>query len=168
MLKTTVNGGTVREISFQKDLKSGSIDGKDFELDLLKIKEGTYHLVRNNKSYNIEVLECDPKAKTYELRVNGIKYAVALQDQFDTLLKNLGMQNLESAAVKTLKAPMPGLVLEVMVGPGSEVKKGDPLLVLEAMKMENVLKAPTDAVIKDVIVEISAAVEKNQVLVNFE
>jgi acetyl/propionyl-CoA carboxylase alpha subunit len=75
---------------------------------------------------------------------------------------------LESAAVKTLKAPMPGLVLEVMVGPGTEVKKGDPLLVLEAMKMENVLKAPTDAVIKDVIVEISAAVEKNQVLVNFE
>jgi biotin carboxyl carrier protein len=62
---------------------------------------------------------------------------------------------------------MPGLVLEVRVKVGDTVKKGDPLLVLEAMKMENILKSPADGIIQKVHVQKSAAVEKNQTLINF-
>ncbi len=168
MLKTKVNGSLEYEVSFEKDLKSGSIDGQDFELDLLELKAGSYNIIRNNKSYAVEILEADAANKTYSIKVNGIKYDVELQDQFDRLLKNLGMDDMTSQTVKDLKAPMPGLVIDVMVESGTAVKKDDPILVLEAMKMENVLKAPNDAVIKDIAVKKSAVVEKNQVLVNFE
>ena len=168
MLKTKVNGGVEHEIEFKNDLKSGTINGEDFALDLLELKAGSYHLIQNNKSYNIEVLDANPDEKQYTLSINGKKHVVDVQDRYDELLKNLGMDSLANQAIKELKAPMPGLVLEIIAGPGTEVKKGDPLLVLEAMKMENVLKAPADAVVKNIAVEKSAAVEKNQVLVNFE
>lgn len=168
MLKTKVNGSAEHTIEFEKGLKAGTIDGDAFELDLLELKPGSYHMVRNNKSYNIEVLKADADEKQYILNINGTKHVVDVKDRYDELLKNLGMDNLANQAVKELKAPMPGLVLEIIAGPGTAVQKGDPILVLEAMKMENVLKAPADAVVKSIAVEKSAAVEKNQVLVNFE
>ena len=63
---------------------------------------------------------------------------------------------------------MPGLVLDIKVEVGQEVLEGEPLLVLEAMKMENVLKSPADVVVKSIDVKQQAAVEKNQVLITFE
>ena len=78
------------------------------------------------------------------------------------------MDNLLVTKVSDLKAPMPGLVLSIDVEVGKEVKKGDALLILEAMKMENVIKSPTDGVIKSIAVKTSQAVEKNQLLLNFE
>jgi biotin carboxyl carrier protein len=69
--------------------------------------------------------------------------------------------------VKEVKAPMPGMVLRVEVVPGQEVQEGDPLLVLEAMKMENNLKSPASGTIKSVHVEAGKAVEKGAVLVVF-
>ena len=62
---------------------------------------------------------------------------------------------------------MPGLVLDILVKVGDEVKKGDPLMILEAMKMENILKSASDGVIKKINVEKKQAVEKGQVLINF-
>ena len=70
--------------------------------------------------------------------------------------------------VKDIKAPMPGLVLQISVGPGDTVEKGDPLLILEAMKMENVLKAPGSGTVKKVSVNQGQAVEKNQLLIEME
>ena len=66
-----------------------------------------------------------------------------------------------------IKAPMPGLVVRITVEEGAEVKKGDSLLVLEAMKMENVIKAPGDAVVGKIKVNAGQAVEKNQLLISF-
>ncbi len=77
------------------------------------------------------------------------------------------MDSLNSSKVNEVKAPMPGLVLDIRVSEGDEVKKGDPILVLEAMKMENIIKSPTDGVIKKINVKKGLAVEKNQVLINF-
>ncbi|MCL4115950.1 UNVERIFIED_CONTAM: hypothetical protein GTU68_032768 [Idotea baltica] len=63
---------------------------------------------------------------------------------------------------------MPGLVLEIRVEKGQTIEKGEPILVLEAMKMENVLKSPSGGVVADIKIEKGEAVEKNQVLVTFE
>jgi biotin carboxyl carrier protein len=70
--------------------------------------------------------------------------------------------------VSEIKSPMPGLVLDILVKPGDVIKKGDQVLILEAMKMENILKSQTDATVKSVEIETGIAVEKGQVLIKFE
>ena len=70
--------------------------------------------------------------------------------------------------VNDIKAPMPGLILDINVKVGQEVKENDALLILEAMKMENVLTSPRDGVIKSISVNKGNAVEKNQLLIVFE
>ena len=100
--------------------------------------------------------------------MNGNNYSVEAKDKFDELLKQLGMDNLSSAKVNEIKAPMPGLVLKVLAKEGSEIKKGDSVLILEAMKMENVLKSPGGGKVKLLKVKAGDKVEKNQVLVVLE
>jgi len=78
------------------------------------------------------------------------------------------MDNLSNKKVSNLKAPMPGLVLDISTKEGETVKKGDTLLILEAMKMENAIKSPTDGIIKNIAINKGEAVEKNQVILNFE
>ena len=83
------------------------------------------------------------------------------------LLQSMGLDTTSSRKLNEIKAPMPGLVVRITVEEGTEVKKGDSLLVLEAMKMENVIKAPGDAVVGKIKVNAGQAVEKNQLLISF-
>jgi biotin carboxyl carrier protein len=96
--------------------------------------------------------------------VNNRIYDCEIKDQFDDLLKSLGLDNLNAKKINDIKAPMPGLVLKVLVTEGQEFKKGDNLLVLEAMKMENILKAPTDGIVKSIKIKPGDKVDKNEVL----
>ena len=89
------------------------------------------------------------------------------KDRFDLLLERLGMANAATTKVNELKAPMPGLIVDIRVQPGQAVLKGDPLLVLEAMKMENILKAPADGTVSGLKVVLRDNVQKGQVLVQF-
>lgn len=169
MLKVKVNNKTVYEVEFTDGKKlSGTINTAPFEWDIIKVKEGSFHIIKDKRSYSIEVISTDFEKKIFTVKVNGNKYQLQVQDRFDDLLKSLGMESLSSGKIKEIKAPMPGLVIDIMVKTGSEVKKGDPIMVLEAMKMENILKSPSDGKIKKINVEKRQAVEKNQVLVNFE
>jgi biotin carboxyl carrier protein len=77
------------------------------------------------------------------------------------------LDNIAAKKINDIKAPMPGMVLSVLVSEGQEVKKGDSLIVLEAMKMENILKSPADGIIKKVVANKGTAVEKNQLLIQF-
>jgi biotin carboxyl carrier protein len=79
----------------------------------------------------------------------------------------MGMTNTSSVKVNNVKAPMPGLIISLKVADGDEVKQGDPLLILEAMKMENILKSPGDGKVKSVKVKMGDSVEKNQILIEF-
>lgn len=168
MLKVKVNN-TEHQIEFDAlDNSKGKLNGSDFSLDLIKVKEGSFHLLKNNKSFNIEIVKADYSDKEFIIQINGNKYTLNVKDKFDLLLKDLGMENLASAKINEVKAPMPGLVLDILVQTGTEVKKGDPLMVLEAMKMENILKSPADGKVKKINVEKKQAVEKNQVLIFFE
>lgn len=168
MIKIKVNEKRKLEVDFSdKDFTSGKIDGKDFNLDITEVKQNSFHVLSDNRSYNIEVLKADHQAKTFTISVNGNTYRLELKDKYDELLHQLGMDNVAGAKVSEIKAPMPGLVLNIVVEEGSVVKKGDPILVLEAMKMENILKSPADGTVKKINVKKGVAVEKNQVLINF-
>ncbi|MFN0275185.1 MAG: acetyl-CoA carboxylase biotin carboxyl carrier protein subunit [Chitinophagales bacterium] len=149
-------------------VEGNKVNGQEMLLDVLQTGERFYHLLHKNKSYNIEVVKFDKETKTYTLKVNGNVYEAQVKDKFDQLMEQMGFDAVGQNKLKELKAPMPGLVIDVKVTVGSEVKKGDAVLVLEAMKMENVLKASGDGKVKSIEVQKGKSVEKNQVLIVFE
>lgn len=143
------------------------INDEKTDADIQPYGPSAYHIIHNMASYNAEVVSFDREAKTAEIKINGTNYSVAAKDQFDVLLDKLGLSNLNSAKVSEVKAPMPGMVLKVFVNEGSEVKKGDNLFILEAMKMENIIKSPADVVVKSIKIKPGDKVEKGQVLIGF-
>ena len=150
-------------------LKDGlvSLNGRRMITDQIEVKEGTFNVILENRSFNAVVLSHDRESKTFTIRVNNNTYRIAVMDQYDVLLQQLGFDNNQAHKAADLKAPMPGLVVEVSVNEGQEVKKGDKILVLEAMKMENILKAAADGTVKHVKVNKGKSVEKNEVLITF-
>jgi biotin carboxyl carrier protein len=166
---TAINAETKEEFTINwDDLTSGTINNKAFSADIKKINDRTFHVIKNNKSYNVEILNAKPNEKQYFIKVNGEKFKFELKDQFDKLLKELGLENLTSTKISEIKAPMPGIVLAIEATVGQEVNKGDTLLILEAMKMENAIKSPTEGVIKEICVKQGLPVDKNQILIRFE
>lgn len=169
MYRIGVDDKEEKDLEFSEDPASGgSLNGEAFRWDILQVKPSSFHVIRDGVSYRVDLVEADPEGKHYRLLVNGQEYEVDVRDRYDLLLEKLGMEDLQGKKVDNVKAPMPGKVLDVQVEQGAEVKEGDPLLVLEAMKMENVIKAPGDGVVKAVHVGVSDPVEKNTVLVEFE
>ncbi len=150
-----------------KNAVGGILNDENFEIDSIRVGEQSFHIIRNNKSFRVDIVEVIWEDKIVNLKVNGNNYSVKITDPFDALLKEMGLENIGVKKVNNLKAPMPGLVLETKVVEGQEIKKGDALIVLEAMKMENVLKSPTDGTIKKIAVENGNTVEKNQLLIEF-
>lgn len=152
-------------IQLNEEQTGGVLNGKTFDWDVSQVSESMYHVLKDGRSYNVEVLA--PVDGISPIKVNGNVYEAETIDKFDELLKSLGMEKGGAGKVNDLKAPMPGLVLKVEVSVGADVKKGDRMLVLEAMKMENVIKAPADAKVASVEVKEGTTVEKNQVMVRF-
>jgi biotin carboxyl carrier protein len=165
MLKALVNQQT---FDIHSDKLGTSINGQTLEWDILEVKNNIFHILFQNRSYNAEVLEADYQAKSFLLKINKNQYVVEVKDRFDILLEQLGMSNVNITKVNDLKAPMPGLIVSIQVKVGDIIKKGDSLLILEAMKMENVLKATGEGKIKGIKVAVKQNVEKNQVLIEFE
>lgn len=164
--KATVNDKRVISVDLQSD-GTVLLDGNVSSPDIFEVKEGIYSIIKERKSFNSEVIKFDKEERIFHIRVNNNVYKVQLRDRFDDLLHELGMDAAKSKKVSELKAPMPGLVVEVCINEGQEVKKGDKLVVLEAMKMENILKAPADAVVKKISITKGQTVEKNEALILF-
>lgn len=165
MLKVTIDNN---ELVFDEKAGVATLNGKALNADVLKLDRGRYHVLIEDRSFTIELLNKSENSKSQVLLVNGKKHTLNLSDQYDALLKQLGMDKMLGSKINVLKAPMPGLVLQVPVAEGQEIKKGDTLLVLEAMKMENSIKAAGDGRIKKINVTVKQAVEKNQVLIEFD
>ncbi|MES2064509.1 MAG: biotin/lipoyl-containing protein [Bacteroidota bacterium] len=143
------------------------VNDNTINADIKQLNQLLYHIINENGSYNAEVVSFDREAKTAEIKVNNNIYTIAAKDQFDVLLDKMGLSNLMTAKVSEIKAPMPGLVLKVLVEEGAEVKKGENLFVLEAMKMENIIKAPADVTVKTIKIKPGDKVEKGQILMMF-
>lgn len=143
------------------------VNGKTMDWDLQWISERKIHLIFENKSIEAELISFDKESKTIQIRLGNKISTLSIKDRFDILLEKLGMNNTNTGALKEIKAPMPGLILDLKVKPGDIVKKGDVVLILEAMKMENSIKSPGDGVVKAVKISLKQSVEKNQVLIQF-
>ncbi|MDX1278467.1 acetyl-CoA carboxylase biotin carboxyl carrier protein subunit [Oceanihabitans sediminis] len=156
--KVSVNNAEALEISSEEVSK----------LDAIKIAASKFHILQDNISYKAEITEANFNNKTYQVKVNNNTYNVAIFNELDSLIKEMGFEIGTAKKVNEIKAPMPGLILEINVKVGQEVKEDDALLILEAMKMENVLSSPRDGIIKSISVSKNDTVDKGELLIEFE
>jgi len=165
MLKAIINDQTF-DISDEKgDIL---VNNQPFTWDFQDISDNHFHIIKDNKSYNAELVEANYVEKIFKLKVNGTIHTVNLKNRTDLLLEKMGMSSAASAKLNNLKAPMPGLIFEMKVKVGDEVKKGDVLLILVAMKMENAIKAVGDGIVKSIKTNTGDTVEKGQLIMEFE
>lgn len=163
MIKALVNNSKNFEVA-----ENNLINGVEKDVDIVKISENNYHILIDNKSYRAQLVSFNREEKKIVLLINGSEYEVSVKDKTDLLLQQMGISAASSAKHNQFKAPMPGLIRNILVSVGQEVKKGDAIIVLEAMKMENSLKAPADLKVKHILISAGQAVEKGQLLLELE
>lgn len=165
MIKATVNGGAPLSIE-----TGAKVHCNDTMVDwsAQKLPAGNYSILMDGRSYTAQVLKIDREARMVTLEIAHQRYEVAIEEPIDQLLAAMGIKDALAHKLNDIKAPMPGLVLKILVEPGQSIRKGDPVLVLEAMKMENVFKSAADAIVKAIKVAPGTAVEKGEVLIVLE
>lgn len=140
-----------------------TIDGQAYPIDLRAIDEVTYSLLLENKSF--EALVDMGSEEDVNVLLRGRLYAAQVMDERATRLSKASGGVAASTGEITVKSPMPGLIVAIPVTEGEAVKKGQTLIVLESMKMENELKAPRDGTIGSIKVKLRQSVEQHQPLV---
>lgn len=166
MLQITVNDNTPVNIT-QNDGQS-YINNTPAEVDIQLQANGLISILYKNKSYTAIVDKTDTKNKELSIRIDGQIHKIAIKEPLDQLLASMGLDLKAMQKIEPVKAPMPGMILKILVEPGQQIKKGDGLLILEAMKMENVIKATADATVKSIKTNEHTAVEKGAVLIELE
>ena len=144
-----------------------SVDDHPFDWDFVEIKKNYFHIIKDNQSFIAEIIHLDRESKEVALKINGRRFDLKVKDKFDLLLERLGMSQNSSSQIREIKAPMPGLILNIHIEEGQEVKKGEAIMILEAMKMENIIKSPGEGIVKKINVEVGQSVDKNSLLVQF-
>ena len=156
--KTSVNGTDAISVT------SEHID----DLDLIQTNPGEYHAVIDGQSYSVNVLSIDYGNRVIALEVNGSTYHLKIKGSTEQMIEEMGFNAVDTSAEGSVKAPMPGLVLKVMVSEGQEIQEGDHLCILEAMKMENVLKSPATGTLTTISVSDGTSVNKGDILMEIE
>jgi biotin carboxyl carrier protein len=159
-----------------------TIDGKEFEIEviderhiriggrLLEVNfesvsgQPVFSLILDGKSYEAFVYQGE---EDWEVLIQGRQYQANVEDEREKRLKTTGGSDIASGEFH-LKAPMPGLVVAVLIEEGQEVKKGQVMLILESMKMQNELKAPRDGTMGRVRVKAGESVEQRQTLLSVQ
>lgn len=152
------------------------VNGLDFgftkkeidQADIVKLDNDRFNIIKNNKSYTLKVLENNVKLKQLTLEFDSQIYIVDIMDDMDILLKKMGFGDSGKKLITEIKAPMPGLVIEISAEVNQALKTGEKVMVIEAMKMENSIIMPSDAVIKNILVKKGDAVVKGQLLIELD
>lgn len=147
---------------FVDDERTIQQDGKKITFDLEELGTGRYSLIKNNKSYILHLIEI--KGALY-VHVLGQFFPVNVDDEREKALKELVKSSRSGPSEVKIKAPIPGLVVQISVIEGDTVQKGDALLILEAMKMENIIKSPGDFIVQKISTAEGDAVQQEQTLV---
>ena len=149
------------------------LDLSQTDVDKFKVLEINYTkkeiiLSNGSKKFECKILKENVIDQSYIVRINGEISTIRLIKQVEKSIEKLGIQKENQKNINVLKAPMPGLILDVVIKESELVKKGDPVIILEAMKMENILSSPVDGIVKEIKVNPQQTVEKNNILIKFE
>jgi len=148
------------------DEKHIIFEGKTLEVDFESVSgQPVYSLIVDGKSYEAYVYQAED---TWEVLRRGHMYTVKVEDEREKRLRAAAGGNVSETGDFLLKAPMPGMVVAIPVKEGQGVQKGDVLLILESMKMQNELKAPRDGTVARMRVQPGESVEQRQILLSIE
>ncbi len=120
------------------------------------------------QTFNGEVVSANIEEQLLTVKINHRQFEIKKKRALDDLIAALGLDKKKVKKLHQLKSPMPGRILNYSVKPGDSIEEGSPLLTLEAMKMENVIKAEGEGVVKAIVAEDLSVVEKGQLLIEFE
>jgi len=143
------------------------VDDTERSVEWISLSQARRVLRIDGRSFDVDVVSVS-REEGVRLLVNGFSFIVHVQDERSLLLQRLGFAGSIDQRGKEIKAPMPGLITKVMVQPGDIVEAGQGVIVLEAMKMENELTAPSGGTVKTVHVTEREAVDKNAILIELE
>ncbi|MEX0684703.1 MAG: biotin/lipoyl-containing protein [Balneolales bacterium] len=163
--EATINENTYA-LDFNKSFTNVEVNGTPRPLNFLKLSEGRFFIRLDRKTYIIDNLS--KSDSNYEFTLNNRWHRVDIKDEQALLLEKMGFTEALSTGEGHLTAPMPGKILDILVSEGDHVKLGDPLIILEAMKMENELKAPISGMISTIFVSTGKSVDKNENLIEIK
>ena len=133
---------------------------------MVKVEDGVYSVLLGNKVYNIELAEKDSNKK-YLVNSNNDYFDVEVVDAQTKYIRNRDSAS-GGASENTISSPMPGKVVKITTTEGAEVKAGDTLIIVSAMKMESEYKSPIDGVVKEIFVKEDDTIDGNQPLIYVE
>ena len=142
------------------------VDDKVYQVDLMHNDEGIFSILANGRSYNIELVP-QPKAKLFTAYTLYHSYDVEVIDAESRYLRNR-TGAIQLASENTISSPMPGKVIKIPVKVGDEVKKGDTVITISAMKMESEYKSPIDGKVLKIFVIEGSTIDAHQKLVEIE
>ena len=155
-------------LQIEKEEEKFLINGDTIRPDIRKLNDRLFHVISAGQSYTVFIRKIDAANRTVQLNINGKTAEIKISSRVERLLKRLGMEAALHKKTENIQAPMPGLIHSIQVSVGDEVQKGDPILVLEAMKMENIIKSPGEGRVAAIHVQEKDSVEKNELLLTFE
>lgn len=160
----TVNGEEYRVELL--DGKRVAVNGVVYQVDFQAIgDQPLYSLLASGRSFEANVVQ---REGAWEVLLEGVLYVVQVEDERERRLRQQAGRELASNVLVQVKAPMPGLVVEVLVQPGDVVEKGQVLLLLESMKMQNEIRAPRKGTVLNVYVQPGDSVNQNQRMVEIQ
>lgn len=161
---TTVEG---RQFAVEiVDEKHVSLDGKVYEVDFESVSgQPVYSLIVDGRSHEAYIYQGEDN---WQVLLRGRLYTVTAEDEREKRLRSAAGAGVAETGEYHLRAPMPGLVVAVLVAEGQEVKKGDVILILESMKMQNELKSPRDGTMGRIRVKAGESVEQKQTLLSIQ
>jgi len=166
-MEINLNGrlADVNILQVEETSLKAEVDGKIYNLDFKRIEQGTYSFLLNGR--NIEMEVSGTGSKKFEIINEQNRYEAEIVDAEAKYLKNRTQGDLPDDE-GTILSPMPGKVVKIMVKEGQEVKKGDTVIIISAMKMESEYKAKKNGVIKKILIEEEATIDGNQTLIIIE
>lgn len=150
-------------------IDSRELDSLNSSVEICKVDENnSYHILLDGKGFLLHLISFSEDRKTLEVSINGARHTLQLKNSFDQFIDEFRALHQVESWTEYLHAPMPGKIIEILVSPGQAVQKGEKLLILEAMKMENIISAPDDEVIAEVLFNVGDTIQKNDNLIRFQ
>jgi len=158
---------TNKAYEFRKPLeKKIKYQGKEVEIKLHEDPKGFSYIVWKNKKYMLDVIE--KKQNRYTIMVNGVWHTFTVETPVSLKRKRYLEQQADASSAVSIEAPMPGKIIDIMVEEGAEVKEGEPIIILEAMKMQNEITSHITGLVKTVAVKKNETVMKDDVLIEIQ